>query len=107
MSRRVPPKHRRLRLLSKFVSRVDRARLPRFGAAMLLYISAEPEGRASYATARMECKASRVQMASAVRALVKKRLVVKSDDDEDARVKWLTITTDGQRVVDELTGNGS
>jgi DNA-binding MarR family transcriptional regulator len=107
MSRRVPAKHRRLRLLSKFVSRVDRARLPRFGAALLLYISAEPEGRGSYAKARTECKVSRVQMASAVRALAEKRLIVKSDDDQDARVKWLTITTDGQRIVDELTGTGS
>jgi DNA-binding MarR family transcriptional regulator len=86
---------------------VDRARLPRFGAALLFYMAGEPEGRVSYATARMACKLSRVQMDVAVTGLVKKRLIVRSNDDEDARVKWLTTTPEGQRVVDKLTSTSS
>jgi DNA-binding MarR family transcriptional regulator len=107
MGRRVPPSTADTRwYLSKFLREVDRAKLPGYSAALLLYISSEPGGRVSYAGAASECALNRGQMDRAVTALIKKRLIVSSDDDEDSRVKWLTITTDGQRVVDKLTGSG-
>jgi len=76
--------------------------MPGYSAALLLHISGEPEGRASYAEAMKECGLNEGQMERAVRALLDERLIVRSDDDEDARVKWLTVTTDGQHVVDDL-----
>lgn len=104
MRRRGPPNTADTRwYLSKFIGEVDRAGLPRFSTALLFYISSVPEGRVSYAGARVECKLSRVQMDRAVTALLERRFIVRTDDDEDARVKWLTITTDGRRAVEKFT----
>jgi DNA-binding MarR family transcriptional regulator len=88
--------------LSRFLQAVDETSWPRHSAKLLLYISAQPNGRVAYSKATLECDLNEGQMERAVSALTAEKLIVRADNHEDARRVDLQITRIGEDVIGKL-----
>ena len=88
--------------LSRFLRATDKSDLPTHSVPLLLYISAQPDGRAPYSKALLELDLNRGQLERAIAALIDAKLIVRADSHDDARRVDLQITRTGEDVIGNL-----
>jgi DNA-binding MarR family transcriptional regulator len=88
--------------LSRFLRAAAQSDLPVHSVPLLLYISAHPGGRVPYSEAIDELDLNRGQLERAIAALIEAKLIVRTDNHDDARRVDLQITRTGEDVIGNL-----
>lgn len=88
--------------LSRFLRATNQSVLPAHSVPLLLYISAQPNGRTPYSEALLELNFNRGQLERAIAALIDAKLIVRVDSHDDARRVDLQITRTGEDVIGTL-----
>ncbi|WP_129778604.1 hypothetical protein [Peristeroidobacter soli] len=88
--------------LSRFLQAVDETGWPRHSAKLLFRIAGQPDGRIPYSKALLDLRLNEGQLERAIAALIAAKLIVRTDNHENARAVDLQLTQTGEDVIGKL-----